>query len=351
MPKRILIIKPSALGDVALTLGAISTLRTSFPEARITWFVRREFAPLLEGHSDLDEIMIFDRKLLGKWWYQSKAFAELVRLIKKLIKGKFDLVFDLQGLFRTALFSWITGSKKRFGMSSAREFAGIFYTDRIPCDDDNINLMDYYNKIIVAAGARNEKIKFKLAVSSQADKQVVELLKKHGIQGNNYAVLVPGAAHQYKCWPGVYYACIAEQLKKRFGLPVLAVGTAAEKALVEKIASICDQKVINLCGQTNIPQLVSLLSRAGFVLTNDTGPGHIAAVASVPMVMVFGVTNPLRVGPYKRLDCVAAVAAFERDSDIESTYSSHAIDNVTVEEVLEKIDIQLGRHHGAAGPK
>jgi len=293
--------------------------------------------------------MIFDRKLLGKWWCRPKAFAELVSLIKKLMKGKFNLVFDLQGLFRTALFSWITGSKKRFGMSLAREFSGIFYTDRITCDDDNINLVDYYNKILVAAGARDGEIKFKLAVSSEANKQVVKLLKKHGIEDKNYAVLVPGAAHRYKCWPGVYYACIAEQLKKRFGLPVLAVGTAAEKAIVEKIVSICDEKVIDLCGQTNIPQLVSLLSKAGFVLTNDTGPGHIAAVASVPMVMVFGITNPLRVGPYKRPDCVAAVNAFERDSDIESTYSSHAIDNVTVEDVLEKVDIQLGGHHGGAG--
>ena len=130
--RRILIIKPSALGDVVMVLPVLSSIRKSFPDAYIAWFIRPEFAPLLDENKNLDEIIIFDRKLLGKWWLRPKAFVALIRLIRKLHSEKFDLVIDFQGLFRTALFAWFTGCKKRIGMQTAREFATCFYTKKIP---------------------------------------------------------------------------------------------------------------------------------------------------------------------------------------------------------------------------
>lgn len=341
MPERILIIKPSALGDVALTLGTLSTLRRSFPDAKITWFVRKEFAPLIDGHPDLDDMIIFDRKLLGKWWCCPKAFTSLVDLFKQLRTHNFDLVIDLQGLFRTALFSWITGCKKRFGLSETREFAGIFYTDAIACDEGNISLVDHYNKIAVAAGAKDEAVTFKLAVSDDAAQQVAQICQDNNLDQNNMAIFIAGAAHEYKFWPAEKFANVAEQLTNRYGLQVAVIGTASEKAIAQRIAASCDVPIVDLCGKTNIPQLTALLSNAKFVLSNDTGPGHIAAAASVPMVMVFGRTNPSRVGPYKRPDAVAAINAFQRGPQIESSDPAHAVENVSVDMVLEKIEIQL----------
>ncbi len=341
MPEHILIIKPSALGDVALTLGTLSTLRKSFPHAKITWFVRREFAPLIDGHPDLDDLIVFDRKLLGKWWCCPKAFAALVDLFKQLRNHKFDLVIDLQGLFRTALFSWITGCKRRFGPAETREFAGIFYTDAIACDDNNISLVDHYNRIAVAAGAKDAEVTFKLAASEEVTQQVTQLCKEHGLDQSRLAVFIAGAAHEYKFWPAEKFAKVAEKLVNSYGLQIAVVGTASESSIVQKITAACDVSVVDLCGKTNIPQLTALLSMAKFVLSNDTGPGHIAAASGVPMVMVFGRTNPSRVGPYKRPDASAAVDAFSRGSQIESFDPAHTIDNVSALMVLEKIEIQL----------
>ena len=102
----ILLIKPSSLGDIVMALPALSALRRSFPETRITWLVRPEFAPLIEGHPHLDEIILFDRKRLGKAWRHPGAFGSLASLIGQLRRPGFDAVVDLQGLFRSAALAW-----------------------------------------------------------------------------------------------------------------------------------------------------------------------------------------------------------------------------------------------------
>ena len=129
-PRKILIIKPSALGDIIQAIPVLSSLRKNFPKAHISWMVRNEFADLIEDHPYLDEIILFDRKFLGKTWCNVDALKALIELVKKLRRGKYDIVFDLQGLFRTACLGWLSGSKRRFGMASAREFGHVFYTNK-----------------------------------------------------------------------------------------------------------------------------------------------------------------------------------------------------------------------------
>lgn len=343
MPKSILIIKPSALGDIALALGALSSLRASFPEAKISWFVRREFAALIEHDPNLDEVIIFERKFLGKWWYDPKAFWALVTLIRRLYTGRFDIVFDLQGLFRTALFGWFSGSKKRFGMSTARECATLLYTDKIRCDADKVHLIDYYQKMLSAAGARVQSTEIELGVSAEADESVQKLLRSSGVSAQGYAVLVPGAAHQYKCWPVENFALLSEKIVSEYGLDIIAVGTAGEKNIIEKLRALSDVGVIDFSGRTNISELMALLKSAKLVVSNDTGPGHIAAAMRVPLVMIFGATNPARVGPYKRPDASAAVDPFERGQAIESADPAHQIGEVTLEMVFEKVKCQLAQ--------
>jgi len=334
--QKILIIKPSALGDIALALPALASIRKSFPDAEISWLVRKEFAPLLEMAGDLDKIIIFDRKFMGKWYKSPKAFAKLFRFFKTLSSPKFNIVIDLQGLFRTALFGRITGCKKRFGMKGARECASMFYTNKVPRDDDCIHLVDLNNKIISAAGATEKVMQYDLTIDEQTLSSTDELLAENGCREKKYAILVTGAAHANKCWPAEKFAELADRLHSQFGLSVIAVGTNMDKPGVEKLKGIAKTDVIDLAGKTNIKVLTAMMSKASVVITNDTGPGHIAQATGAPVVMVFGPTNPSRVGPYKKPQCVAAVDAFTRGSEIVSTDPKHAIENVTVESVFQK---------------
>jgi lipopolysaccharide heptosyltransferase I len=339
--KNILIIKPSSLGDIVMALPALSALRKSFPEAKISWFIRPEFAPLLKNHPHLTETILFDRKFLGQAWFNPLALAALLSLIWRLNRSKFDAVIDLQGLFRTASLAWLSGCKKRLGMADARELAHIFYTHKVAQDRDSIHLVDYYLKIAQAAGAFEPDVQFLLPIDPAAADVVNRLLKTKGIEPNNYAVFVPTSAHRDKCWPVERFAALADKISTQFHLSIIATGATSEKSTVERLRNLANVSIANFAGVTSLNELVALLKGARLVVSNDTGPGHIAAALGVPVVLIFGPTNPARVHPYNRPECAVAVEPDGRGFNADSTDPKHDIKAVTLDEVYKKVCEQL----------
>jgi len=347
--RNILIIKPSSLGDLVLALPALTALRNTFPQARISWLVRPEFAPLLRHHPHLHEVILFHRKLLGKAWFHPRAFAELLNLVRLLRHRRFDVVFDLQGLFRSAALARATGAAEIFGTADAREFAPAFYTHVIAPDNRCTHLVDYYMKVVRAAGAEAEEAQFVLPTTPEAERAVTALLNDCGIANNDYAVLIPGSRRPEKCWPIERFAQVAERIYEQLKLNIVAIGSAAEKPLLDELRRLSAVDIVNLAGRTTLEQLVALLKNAVVVVTNDTGPGHIAAALGKPMVMIFGRVNPGRLAPYRRPECVAAVEPFTRPPGIRSNDRKYDVDAVTVEAVYEKLLSQLDRGNARGG--
>jgi ADP-heptose:LPS heptosyltransferase len=145
----------------------------------------------------------------------------------------------------------------------------------------------------------------------------------------------------YKCWPTERFAELASVMHEQYGWPAVVVGTKSESSYAAAIINNTSTPVIDLTGQTSIPELVALFNHAAMVVSNDTGPGHIALSTETPGVILFGNTNPLRLGPYKRPQCIVAVNLEERGAEIKDTTSTHKIENITLEMVLEKIGLQL----------
>ena len=343
-PKNILIIKPSSLGDIVLALPALTSLRKNFPDAKISWLIRPEFAPLIKNHPHLTEIVLFDRKFLGKAWFHPRAFGSLLSLIWLLRRSKFDIVVDLQGLFRTASLAWLSGCKKRLGMTNAREFAHIFYTHKIAQDYKCVHLIDYYLKIIRAAGASGPPefgAQFVLPIDPAAVDSVNKKLAGHGINANNYAVLVPSSAHSYKCWPIERFAALADKVSSQFGLSIIATGKVSEKSVVESLKKLANVPITNFAGMTNLSELTALLKAAKLVVSNDTGPGHVAAALGTPLVLIFGRSNPARVSPYGRPNCVVAIEQDNRGLQIESSEPKYDIKAITVDDVYQKVCEQM----------
>ena len=340
--KKILIIKPSALGDIIQALPAACCLAQSFPDTQIDWFVRPEYATLIENHKCIHKVVIFDRRKLGKWWYRPRAFTELVRLVRQLRKEKYDIVFDFQGRFRSAIFARLSGCRERFGMAETQEFTSPFYTHRIAQSAKSIHLVDYFLDIVCAAGAKRGKVEFGLKPDIQTVNEVRKILTSNHANADNYAVFVPGATVEAKRWPIENFAALADKVYKKYRCSIVAVGVESEKTITQELQTLADVPVVNLAGKTNIKKLITLLAGAKVVVSNDTGPTHIAAALGVPMVLIFGLTNPSRVGPYGRSETVAAIDADKRSSEVESTNPAHDIKNVTVETVFEIISRQLG---------
>lgn len=340
--KNILIIKPSSLGDIVMALPALSALRRNFPDARISWLVRPEFASLLEGHPHLNDIILFDRKFFGKAWYSRHALGAILRLIMKLHRSRFDLVVDLQGLFRTACLGWLSGCKNRFGMANAREFAPVFYTHKTEQDKDNPHVVDYYLRIIRDTGASDIRVEWVFGQDANMVDSVESLLADHGVKGDNYAVLIPGSAHSGKCWPAERFARLADRISSQFGLSIVVIGAESEKAIAKQLEAATDVAIANLAGLTSLRELIYLLKAAKLVVSNDTGPGHIAAALGMPLVLIFGWSNPVRLFPYGRKECVAANEPYSRGLKLSSDDPKHDIGVITVDEVYQKVCEQLG---------
>jgi len=339
--KNILLIKPSSLGDIVMALPALSALRRSFPQARITWLVRPAFAGLIEGHPHLDEIIHFDRKTLGKAWYCPFAMKALGSLIGDLRRRRFDAVLDLQGLLRSASLSWACGCKYRFGPVWGREFAHWFYTTTVPRHADWVHVIDYYMKIIEALGGCDLGVEFVLPEKPAAVEAVGALLSQHDLARERYAVLIPGSAQISKCWPAARFGSLADRLASEHGLAIVATGSGAESAMIERIQSHATCRMVNLAGRTSLPELVEVLRSARIVISNDTGPGHIAAALGKPLVMMFSWSNPLRVGPYRRPECIVARDISKRGLAIKSRDPQHAIQHITLDEVYARVAAQL----------
>lgn len=339
--EKILIIKPSSLGDIVMALPALSALRKSFPNAKISWLIRPEFAPLIKGHPYLDDIVLFDRKFLGKAWYNPQAFGALLSLVRELRKGNYDVVIDLQGLFRTASLAWLSGCKKRFGMGRTREFAHIFYTNDIDQDENSIHVVDYYLKIVQALGASTVKVEFVIPEDGVVEDSVRDLLKNHNIDPNSYAVFVPGSVHRSKCWPVERFADLADKISSKFSLPIIAVGTESEKSVAKELKKIAKVSITDFVGATRLNELIAMLRAAKLVVSNDTGPGHIAAALGRPLVIMYSWSNPARIAPYGRDECMVAKEPYSRGDKIKSNDPKHDIKEITVDEVFQKVCEQM----------
>jgi lipopolysaccharide heptosyltransferase I len=295
-PRRILIIKPSALGDVVHTLPVLNLLRRRWPAAHLAWVVGGAFASLLEGHPQLDEVIRFERRRFGRGWRDPGAAVGLFQFMRSLRRGEFDLVLDLQGLLRSGWMTMRTRAPVRVGFSNARELAHLFYTHRVPNDSPDQHAVDRYLELCDSIGCGRAPVEFRFHVTDEDRQHVAELIG----EDRPYAVLLPGTNWPTKRWPVEHFAELVGPLRQRFGLEAVVAGGPDVAEIAAQIP-----RATNLVGRTsNLRQLVALLDQADLVIANDSGPMHIAAALGRPLVTMFGPTNPLRTGPYNRLDSV-----------------------------------------------
>lgn len=293
-PRHIGLLKPSALGDIVHSLPVLTGLRRLFPQARITWIVNRVYEPLLQGHPDLDATLPFDRGALRQgFWPGLRAHG---RFLSRLRRQCFDLVIDLQGLFRTGVIAFASGARRRLGLDGAREGAGWFYTDvvRIP-DRDSLHAVDRYWRVAQALGAGATPPPFRLPLVEAARRWTQQLLAGYP---RPWLVLGVGARWQTKRWPPAHFAVLARQAQQRFGGTVLFVGGREETPLAQAVQQNLSGPSRDLTGQTSLPQLAAVLAQTDLMLANDTGPLHLAVALGRPVVAPYTCTRVQLTGPY-----------------------------------------------------
>lgn len=290
---RICIIKPSSLGDIVQALPVLAALRERFPRARLSWVANRAYAPLLRPISLLDEVIEFDRdKYRPPGIESARAF---VAFLSSLAERKFDLAIDLQGLMRSGIMAWGTRAARRIGLASAREGASLFYSDIVDDLPLEQGAVPRYWRLVQAFGAGALEKSYPLELSREERRWASDRLAglPRPILGIN-----AGARWETKRWPAERFAQAARALGPEFGGSFVVLGGPGEEAVANAVVQRLAGSVINLCGQTSLRQLAAVLESCDALLTNDSGPMHLAAAVGIRVVAIFTCTSPERAGPF-----------------------------------------------------
>src|SRR5271156_7104222 len=284
--QRILLVRLGSLGDVIHALPAASALRDAFPEARIDWLIEPKWRRLLEGNSDLTEIIPLEKK----------SAAGLISTIRKLRAARYTCAIDFQGLYKSALPAFASGAPRRIGFTStyAREgFASMFYTDKI--NPRGAHKVDYNLTLAAAAGARTSTPRFPLTPHPEDEKQVTQELARQNVA--DFFVLNPGGGWRSKCWPPERYGELHHRLAAQHGWRgVISFGPGEERLAQELVSAAGTPAPVAL--PLGLGPLMALIHRAKFVVSADTGPLHLASALGTPVVGLYGPTDPARNGPY-----------------------------------------------------
>jgi lipopolysaccharide heptosyltransferase II len=324
---KILILKPSSLGDVIQALPVLRLLKRHHRTAEIFWWIDAALAPLIEGDPDLAGVVRFERKR----WGNPCHWPEMFRSVRWLREQDFDLVIDLQCLARSGAFAWLARGQFLVGLDEVREGARGFYDLAVPRKSFHTHAVDWYLAVLPPLGVPVHK-KFQWL----PERPEISAAVKHKWLGENspFAVhnsplilLQPGARWKNKRWPVQHFVELVRTLAEKFPAARFAVlGDQGDRPLGEVISLAAPARSLNLCGATSLPEMIEWVRLGDLLVTNDTGPMHVAAALGKPLVALFGPTEPRRTGPYRQLEnvlrldlpcspCLKSVCHFEKPEE------------------------------------
>ncbi len=303
--ERILVVRLSAMGDVIHTLPAVQALREAFPQAAIGWLIEERWADLLCAPGTPRRGPRSAQRPLADWvhtvnlvgWRQSLStiptIERIVRVWNDVRAAKYDVAIDLQGAMRSAVLARWSGAGIVYGATEPRESpASLWYTRRIMARGAHV--IEQNLSVAEAAVGRALSVpRVQFPRDAEAEKRIQQRLAEGGMR--EFAILNPGAGWGAKRWPAERYGQVARELAA-FGVQSIVNYGPGEENLAHEAETASEGAATAL--KTTISELIALTRRAKMFVGGDTGPMHLAAALQVPVVAIFGPTDPARNGPY-----------------------------------------------------
>ena len=286
-PNRILIRSVNWIGDAVMTLPAIGVIREFFPAAEITILANPLVSELFRVHPWVDSVITFDRKGLHKG-----ALGRL-RLAAEIRQQQFDLAIILPNSLDAALVPWLAGIPVRLGKTG--DGRSLLLTKRYPkkLQPTGVHQSLNYLAIIAHFGITGEEKPQLLITTEEEDRSLAARLADHGIGANDFILGInPGATYgSAKRWYPERFGAVAARFASEKGAKVVITGGAGETAIAADIEKELSGNCVNLAGKTTVRELMALLKRVNLLITNDSGPMHLAAALGTPLVAIFGSTD------------------------------------------------------------
>jgi heptosyltransferase-2 len=284
--RRILIVRTDRIGDVLLSTPVIKALRYNYPEAYIAMMVSPYVKDIVEGNPYLDKVIIYDKDGKHKSWWRSLKFA------RNLKKKKFDLAVILHPTNRVHLVTFFAGIPRRVGYDLKM---GFLLTDRLKHTKQlgEKHELEYNLDLLRHLGITPEDKSLFMPIKEESEKWADDLFKQEGIkEADRLLAIHPGASCPSKIWPNERFAEVADRLIEKYGFKVLVVSGPKDMAIAQSVVKHMRHPAINLAGKTSVSGLASVLKRCSLFISNDSGPVHVASAVGVPVVSIFGRSQP-----------------------------------------------------------
>jgi len=304
--KRILIVKPSSLGDIVHTLPLAHALKRCFPACSLGWIVQDTFTGLLECDPAIDvvypiHISSTSEPGAGLSAYLL-AFKETLKTFQRLhrrLKGSpYDFVLDLHASFRSGMLGKANPGGTRIGLKGAKELNTLFQQQLVTVPDQVVHAVDKNLLFAHHLNCTEADEDFYMCCSEEDNRAVQRFLQHQGITGDKPVIYAnPAARWQTKFWPRENWSELADRLMA-FGAVVIFGGSNQDRTYLDSIARKMRTAPCIAAGSLSLMQSVALIQRSSLYVGLDSGPMHIAALSGTPVVALFGPTHPERVGPY-----------------------------------------------------
>ena len=305
---QIVVRAPNWIGDAVMSTPALMDLRENYPDACITLWARPIIAELLQDHPSIDQVLVYD------YQGQHSGFSGKIRLIQRLRSHSFHVAVLLQNAFEAALLTFLAGIAERWGY--ATDGRNFLLTKSIPVHEKKnaVHQVQYFQSLIQALTGRTTSRSLQLVASDTEEQLVNERFPELRTKNNDVLIGInPGSVYgTAKRWLPERFAELTNRViaqihrmdgsKKK--VKCVLVGGSGEEPLARTIAAFFDTEPIVLSGKTSLRDLMIIIKRCSLFITNDTGPMHIAAAFNVPIVAVFGSTDPHHTSPFGAEDSI-----------------------------------------------
>ena len=294
---RILIIRLSAIGDVVRVLPVLRNLRRQFPQAQIDWVVESKAAGVVEGHPDLDDVLVFERS--PKFLESTKTFRRLCRRVQS---NQYDIVLDFHGIAKSGLIAWSSRAPERYGFAAPRGQEGSYLalTHRVKLPSPDLNRVEENLLLCDEVAGRVNPADATIFVPEDAQEHVNEFFDAEFEGGKLVVAMHAPVDRKEKQWPLPYYSELADMLLADGRFDVFLTWGPGQFDIAAGVAANCRRNPTLAPETTDLKMLAWLLHRSDLYFGGDTGPMHIAATMDTAVIAVFGGTDPRKHAPYNK---------------------------------------------------
>ncbi|MFW6414890.1 MAG: glycosyltransferase family 9 protein [Thermodesulfobacteriota bacterium] len=293
--KSILLIRLSAIGDIVMASGVIPALRAEYPEAEIDWMVHPECGDLVASTSGIREVIQWPKndwlRLLKRGALLQLRFRAL-DLIRKLRSRDYDMVIDMQGLWKSGVWAFLSGSRERIGLGS-REGSGLLMDRVISPDRQDVQLASEYKLLLREMGVKDDNYGLGIEPSAKDRESAREKLEYHALGECGYAVVCPFTTREQKHWQEERWVELIREVQSLYALPLVLLGGPGDREAGERLQDRCGN-LVNLAGKTALMESLAIILQSVLLIGVDTGLTHVGSMSGVPTVALFGATCPYR---------------------------------------------------------